>query len=98
MCQYCSTYQQTAIRTKTDRFCPIIAKSVEAKNSCPKFTLSNLFWCNKNAQWMDIAVCKNRRFTGWDGTSKFLCAHCSQWKEFTPSRSRNGDKKRRSRE
>ena len=101
-CKYCASYRESTIRLKEERFCKHLGKNV-APNwpVCDAFELANTFWCVRNSQWLDVAVCKNRRMNQWKEIKDWdACRKCSQWKEFTPqTRSRNeGEpKKRRSR-
>lgn len=92
-CKYCTTYQESTIRTNGERFCKVVSKYVSGKGyTCSEYALAKLFWCDKNSQWLDVPVCKNRRFNQNED-----CKKCKQWLDFTNLRSRNPEK-RRSRE
>ena len=101
-CKYCETFHNSESRVTygsgenkiTERFCLWARKMVGAKHpTCDEFSLSHLFWCNKNSCQMEVSACAHRQ-----QTSNGLypeCKHCSQKREILELKRFAGLRKRR---
>lgn len=75
-CRYCSTYQQSTIRPNNGtRFCMSKRGMTEPDETCDRYQIADIFWCDKTNCWIDFPICTSRQ-------SKELpeCTHCPQKK------------------
>jgi len=70
ICQYCSTYDNSAARDSTvigkkrfyERYCPKKDKYIgESERICQEFRMTQYFWCNKTGNRIRPEVCARRR-------------------------------------
>ena len=72
-CIYCNFYQLSPTRINNeDRFCNHVQKIIEGKwEICEDgFEPYPFFWCNRNEQRLDMAICVNRQNKGMQECNK----------------------------
>ncbi len=61
-CYMCSIYRTATIRTKTDRYCTVVHRSVtDAEDTCGRFDPYHIAWCPKNGYQIDLICCLDRQ-------------------------------------
>lgn len=83
LCKYCKTFYRSPVfrgEKLHQRRCKTTGKLVQAKNkACPEFILSPLFFCERNAEWVKIEICLNRRKNHTSWNKHIGCKKCNQF-------------------
>jgi len=73
-CEYCIIFNTATIRTKSDRYCTVVHRSVAKEDEgCLRFEPYHIAWCPKNGYQIDNVACIARQNNGVD-----KCQDCRQ--------------------
>jgi len=76
-CDFCEIFNTATIRTKHDRYCPVVRRNVTRQTEkCGRFIAYHNIWCPKNGYQLAVVCCLNRQQKEYEE-----CYRCSHGKK-----------------